>query len=146
MFEIKQIKPFDTYDLRLKVLSHDTFEDCMYKGDFEDNTLHIGAFKENEIIGVASFFCETHKELPPTKMYRLKGLAIDPKHRKQLRGQTLILFGENLLRQKETEIIWCTTKISNIQYYNHLGFFESDYVFNHPTKGLHILMYKNIER
>lgn len=146
MFEIKRIEAFETYPLRLKVLSHNSIDDCKYKGDFKQNTLHIGAFKENEIIGVASFFCEKHKELPPQKMYRLKGLAIDPNHQNQLRGQTLILFGENLLRQQDTEIIWCTTKISNIPYYHHLGFYESDYVFNHPNKGLHILMYKNIER
>lgn len=145
MFEIKQIGAEETYSLRMNVLSHETLADCYYKGDFDERSLHIGALKENEIIGVASFFPESHKQLPHKKMYRLKGLAIDPNHQNELRGQTLILFGENILRQNETELIWSTTKVSNINYYRHLGFQESDHVFNFPPKGLHILMYKQID-
>lgn len=144
MFEIKAIRADETYPLRLQVLSHTKLEDCYYKGDFDERALHVGALKENEIIGVASFFPEGHKYLAYKKMYRLRGLAIDPKHRNQLRGQTLILFGENMLRQNGTELIWSITKANNIPYYEHLGFEKTDYMYNDPTKGLHILMVKAI--
>ena len=144
MFEIKQISADETYALRLKVLPHEHIEDCYYKGDFDGRTIHVGAFKENEIFGVASFFPEQHKQLKGNRMYRLRGLAIDPSHQNQLRGQALILFGENLLRQYNTELIWAVTKVSNIQYYEHLGFEQTDYMFNDPMKGLRVLMSKSI--
>ncbi|MBD1380307.1 GNAT family N-acetyltransferase [Metabacillus arenae] len=145
MFEIKKIKAKDTYPLRMKVLSsNSTLEDCQYKGDLEESSLHVGAFAEDRVIGVASFFKQAHEKVHGKNMYRLRGIAIDPEHRNQLRGQTLVLFGENLLRQADTELVWCTTGINNIEYYQHLGFKESEHIYNNGDKGLYVLMYKHL--
>ncbi|WLR43019.1 GNAT family N-acetyltransferase [Bacillus carboniphilus] len=144
MFEIKTINANDTYELRKDVLNYPTIDECQYKGDLLEQTVHIGATKDEQIIGVASFYHETNKELKNRNMYRLKGLAIDPKHRNQLRGQTLLLFAENILRQKGVELIWCTTKLKNIDYYHHLGFKKVERLIQSPSKGLQVLMYKMI--
>jgi ribosomal protein S18 acetylase RimI-like enzyme len=145
MFEIKPIQAEHTYALRQKVLMPDySIEECGYQKDFDEDTLHIGAFKEEELIGTASFFKETHEKIKGKHAYRLRGLAIDPEHRNQLRGQTLLLLAENKLSQLEAETLWCTTLVNNVEYYQHLGFKETDFRFHVPSKGLNVLMVKSL--
>ncbi|MCM3598640.1 GNAT family N-acetyltransferase [Metabacillus idriensis] len=143
MFEIKQIEAEHTYALRQKVLMPDhSIDECGYTRDKKEETLHIGAFKEETLIGTASFFKETHEKMKQKNVYRLRGLAIDPEHRNQLRGQTLLLFAENKLTQLDAAMLWCTTSVKNVEYYQHLGFKETDHRFHLPSKGLNVLMVK----
>nr|WP_269448577.1 GNAT family N-acetyltransferase [Metabacillus kandeliae] len=121
-----------------------SLEDCRYLGDDHKETMHIGAFAKEQLVGTASFYKEHNAKLKGGNMYRLQGLAIDPEHRNELRGQTLILFGENLLAQKEIHILWCKTRASNLPYYEHLGFKDSGERYNHAEKGLQVLMVKHI--
>ncbi|AZB42212.1 GNAT family N-acetyltransferase [Bacillus sp. FJAT-42376] len=145
MFEIKPIQSSEAIPLRQQVISPDLpVEESKYTGDENKETIHIGAFAKEQLVGTASFYKEQHPELSGKSMYRLRGLAIDPEHRNELRGQTLILFGENLLAQHEIDVLWCTTKISNLPYYQHLGFRETGHTFNDGEKGLQVLMVKHI--
>lgn len=145
MFEIKQIEADHTYALRQKVLMPDhAIEECGYSRDKKKETIHIGAFKEDNLIGTASFFKEKHENVKEKNAYRLRGLAIDPDHRNQLRGQTLLLFAENKLTQLDAKLLWCTTSVNNVEYYEHLGFKATDHRFHLPSKGLNVLMTKSL--
>ncbi|MTH54596.1 GNAT family N-acetyltransferase [Bacillus mangrovi] len=145
MFEIKQIQSAEAILLRHRVISPDSpVDEARYSGDDLTGTIHIGAYAKDRLVGTASFFKEPHKKLSGENMYRLRGLAIDPAHRNELRGQTLILFGENLLAQNGIDLLWCTTKISNLPYYQHLGFQETSYTFNDGEKGIQVLLQKHM--
>ncbi|MBS2968232.1 GNAT family N-acetyltransferase [Metabacillus sp. KIGAM252] len=145
MFEIKPIQSMEAIPLRQMVISPDSpLEESKYTGDENEDTIHIGAFAKDQLVGAASFYKEQHAKLSGKSMYRLRGLAIDPGHRNELRGQTLILFGENLLAQNGIDVLWCTTKLSNLPYYQHLGFQETEHTFNEGEKGLQVLMVKHI--
>ncbi|MED1203870.1 GNAT family N-acetyltransferase [Heyndrickxia acidicola] len=144
MFELKKIYLSEAILLRQKViLPNSALEECKYAGDESKETIHVGAYAKGVLVGVASFYKEYNSKLKGKKMYRLKGLAIDPDHRNELRGQTLILFGENLLAQNEMDTLWCKTRASNLPYYQHLGFHETGETFNHKVKGLQVLMVKH---
>ncbi|MGD6818024.1 GNAT family N-acetyltransferase [Metabacillus sp. 84] len=145
MFEIKQIHSADAAALRQRVILPVTpLEECKYDGDENHETIHIGAYAQDQLVGAASFYQEQHTKIKGDGMYRLRGLAIDPDHRNELRGQTLILFGENLLAQLGISGLWCTTKASNKPYYEHLGFKEAGYTYNDRNKGLQVLMMKHL--
>ncbi|MFY4776533.1 GNAT family N-acetyltransferase [Metabacillus sp. RGM 3146] len=145
MFEIKRIDLREAISLRQKViLPGANFEECKYAGDDSKDTMHIGAFSKEQLVGTASFYKEHNSKLKGKNMYRLQGLAIDPEHRNELRGQTLILFGENLLAQNEIDVLWCKTRASNLPYYQHLGFHETGDTYNHKEKGLQVLMVKHL--
>ena len=41
--------------------------------DEDENTFHLGAFKDDQLIGIGSFYLESHPELPGNDQYTAKG-------------------------------------------------------------------------
>jgi len=73
MVVFKQINTEETYKLRLEVLK--TCEEYAYKyqGDFDKNTIHIGAFENNNLIGS---LMKTSNNSFKGKQMQLRGMAI----------------------------------------------------------------------
>ena len=56
-FLVKEIKPKDCYFVRHQVLwQHKSFDDCGIDIDDQAGAFHLGAYKDDELICVASFF------------------------------------------------------------------------------------------
>ena len=61
MVTIKLIHSKDTYSIRHKVLRpNQTINDCKYDSDEDENAFHLGAFKDDQLIGIGSFYLESH--------------------------------------------------------------------------------------
>ena len=50
MIEVKKITAIETYDIRLEVLRKNIPLPFEFKGDFDDDTFHLGAFKNGKLI------------------------------------------------------------------------------------------------
>jgi hypothetical protein len=60
MLEVRKIEPEMTYNLRYTVLRpHQTIEDSKYDADFDDYSLHVGAFYQGRLISVASLIVKS---------------------------------------------------------------------------------------
>lgn len=64
VFEIKIIPHKETISLRKKILRpNQSVQECLYPGDDNAQTFHLGMFRENEILlGIASFYLESRVE------------------------------------------------------------------------------------
>ena len=94
MVTIKLIHSEDTYSIRHKVLRpNQTINDCKYDSDEDEDTFHLGAFKDDQLISIGSFYLESHPELPGKDQYRLRGMATLKEFRNLQAGSKLIAEG-----------------------------------------------------
>ncbi|MEC3905491.1 GNAT family N-acetyltransferase [Tamlana sp. 2201CG12-4] len=144
-YQIKQISAEDTYDVRHPVLrSGKPIETCIFKGDNLETTIHLGIYYNGSIIGVCSFFYNSHKDISESNQYQLRGMAILKKYQGKGTGKTILSYGENLLKQKNINLIWCNAREVAVNFYKRNGYRTIGKSFNITDIGLHYVMSKPI--
>ncbi|MBC8586964.1 GNAT family N-acetyltransferase [Paratissierella segnis] len=145
MFEIKEITPEMTYDIRHRILRpHQTMNYCIYDTDKQDGSFHIGAFYMDKLISIVSFCIEDNPDFSIEKQYRLRAMATLPEFRKMGAGREIVNYGENIIKVKGYDILWCKGRTTVQGYYERLGFSPFGEVFDYPPIGPHIVMYKDL--
>lgn len=145
MFDIRLIDPEMTYSIRHKILRpNQTIEDCKFDTDYGNHAFHVGAFYEGKLISIASFCLENHPDFPIEKQYRLRAMATLNEYQKLGAGRSIVTFGENLIKEKDYNFIWCKGRVTAIDYYTKLGYKVHGEVFGYPPIGPHIIMYKDL--
>ncbi|WP_010094282.1 GNAT family N-acetyltransferase [Ornithinibacillus scapharcae] len=146
MLEVKRIKPEDTYHLRHTILRpSQPFEACKYDADYAEDTFHVGAFYQGNLITIASFYKEKHPDLLEDNQFRLRAMATDVAFRKLGAGRLVVSFAVEIVKQKNHTILWCNGRTSVQGYYERLGFQAHGEVFDLPPIGEHIVMVKRLE-
>ena len=114
MISFQRIPAKLTYGLRQQVLWPDSpIERVMVPEDHQ--ALHIGAFEEENLIGVGSFFFD----LPSV---RLRKLAVLPEKQGRGIGSNLIRFAASQPELQKADYIWCDAREDAIAFYQRLGF------------------------
>ena len=73
--EVLRIKANDTYAIRHKMLRPSgTLEDCIFQGDHDELTFHLGAFVDKKLVSVASFYFEKHPLFEQVYQYHRHGV------------------------------------------------------------------------
>ncbi|PFD44075.1 GNAT family N-acetyltransferase [Bacillus cereus] len=145
MIIVKNIEGSETYVLRQKILRpNQTLAGCKYPSDYETDTFHLGAFINDELISIASFSKEIYPDLPAGIHYRLRGMATLPEFRNNHAGSSLIQNAEQILQERQANMLWCNGRITVTDYYKRLGFQEHGEIFEIEPIGLHKVLYKKI--
>jgi predicted GNAT family N-acyltransferase len=145
MLIIEQIKPSDTYHMRHTILRpQQSLEDCMYEGDEAESTIHLGAFLDGKLISIGTFIQASHPELGGVLPYQLRGMATDPNNRRRKAGSTLMAHAEELLKQKNCDLLWFNARYNVKEYYIYMGFEEFGDIFENTPIGSHVVMYKRL--
>ena len=141
--EIKQIKPEETYEIRHKVLRpNESIEESKYEEDLFRTTFHLGAYLDEELISVASFYQEKNNYFEEESQYRLTGMATLQDHQGKGIGSDLLIHGENLLKKRNARLLWCNAKFPVSDYYKRFGLRERGKAFVIDSIGPHRVMYK----
>lgn len=144
--EVKQIDAKDTYDLRLKILRPNaTIEQCQYPGDTDDLTFHLGAFKDDKLVSVASFYMDNHPTIEADYQFRLRGMATLDDFRGEGMSSSLLRTAFPLIKKNHVNTIWCNARTSAIGFYKKVGFEQIGGEFDIEGIGPHVLMVKNLE-
>jgi GNAT superfamily N-acetyltransferase len=125
-------------------------EACVYPGDEEAHTGHLGVFvddgsEELALVGVASIFEENR---PGTLGggWRIRGMAVAPEHQGKGHGGALLTAClEHALRHGGVEV-WCNARKTAAEFYAHHGFEQEGEEFELPAIGPHFLMRRSLER
>ncbi|WP_028775415.1 GNAT family N-acetyltransferase [Shimazuella kribbensis] len=145
MLHIRQIPASETYKMRHIILRpNQLIEDCVYQGDEEETTVHLGAFWEGKLISIGSFLKASSSIFNDGLQYQLRGMATDPQYRRQKAGSTLMAEAEKMLRAKDVELLWCNARLGVKNYYNHLGFTQVGDRFEIEPIGPHVIMLKKL--
>ncbi|MFL0101852.1 GNAT family N-acetyltransferase [Tenacibaculum maritimum] len=143
MIEIKKIKASETYAIRIEVLRKGIELPFEFYGDFDENTFHIGAFKENELLGVATFM-EFENPLFRGSQYQLRGMAVLPLWRKRRIGAMILEKSLIILRDRTIRVLWCNARDNAAGFYKEQGFDLIGKAFEVKLIGTHFLMRKYV--
>lgn len=143
MIVIKQIKPVDTYTLRLEVLKTNKDYIYKYKGDFDEKTIHYGAFEEAKNIGIVTLM-ENGNALLNGKQMQLRGMAVVTETQSKGVGKELVKKAIETSIEKGVKTLWCNAREHIIDFYKKQGFKIKGERFYIEHVCFHYLMYKKI--
>jgi GNAT superfamily N-acetyltransferase len=142
---VKQIDAKDTYKIRNSMLREGFDEStCKFKGDNDDLTFHLGAFIDNKLASVASFYLHQHENFLQSYQYQLRGMATLPEFQKQGLSSALLKTAFPLIKRNNVDILWCNARTEAIGFYEKVGFETIGAEFDIATVGPHFLMSKDI--
>lgn len=144
--EVKQIDAKDTLELRHKILRpNGDLESCQYPGDNDELTFHLGAYEDDKLVSVASFYMDNHPQVPAEYQFRLRGMATDEDNRGQGMSSALLRTAFPLIKKNHVNTIWCNARTSAVGFYEKVGFKPIGEEFEIEGIGPHILMIKDLE-
>jgi len=121
---------------------HGTLADCIFKGDDDELTFHLGAFIEGKLVSVASFYFENKPEFETDHkhQYRLRGMATLPDNQGQGLSSALLKTAFPLIKGNQCSLLWCNARESAEGFYQKVGFRSHGDIFDIPLIGPHRLM------
>lgn len=160
--EIKVINAAQTYPVRHPELREGKpIESCAFDGDLNESTIHIGAYLNFELVGVASFMKQPtyfpaknddsmiqHKNNMPSQLceMQLRGMAVLKNHHKKGIGEAILSYGEQKLKEIGYHGIWMNARIKAVGFYGKLGYNIHGDIFEIQGVGAHFKMSKKIDK
>lgn len=140
--QVLRIKAIDTQLIRHKILRpHGTLEDCRFRGDDDELTFHLGAFVDNKLVSVASFYFERNEIFTDHPyQFKLRGMATLPEYQRLGLSQALLRTAFPVIKQNQCTLLWCNARVSAMGFYTKVGFKPTGEPFDVPQIGKHILM------
>lgn len=133
---IKFINAEQTFPLRRAVLRKNMpNEPHEFSGDFDNNTIHLGYYEGEEIIGVVTI-------IKNGKIAQLRGMAVADAHQGEGIGKKLVLEAENVLKKENFSRIWMNARENAVPFYEKLGYKIEGELFIIKPIGFHYLMAK----
>lgn len=117
-----------------------TLDDCIFQGDNDELTFHLGAFVDKKLVSVASFYFEKNEKFPDQNQYRLRGMATLPEFQGQGLSSALLRTAFPVIKQNQCTLLWCNAREKAIGFYENVGFKPHGELFSIPHIGKHILM------
>lgn len=142
---IRQISAEDTYPVRQEVLRPGRpLKECFFEGDLEQDTIHLGYYDRQKLVAVATYVVRKNDLFKTPHQYQLRGMAVLPSYRGKHLGKELLLEGEKLLKEKDSQILlWFNARETAIGFYEKFGYRTIGSAFMIPNVCMHVVMYKN---
>jgi len=151
--QVRLISGAETQFIRHKVLwpHRESVEVCTIDIDDNKDTIHLGAFIEDELVSIATFFKMKSDRLIDNKIYfehayRLRAMATLPQFEGKNAGRAILTFAMDHLREMNADAIWCNARAVALGFYEKLGFEMIDEWYEIPIIGPHKLMYISLKR
>lgn len=142
---IKFISSQDTLALRSPVL-RDGLDPklCSFEGDDDELSFHLGYFKNDILVCIASFHQQGREGFSGTA-YQLRGMATLTSFQGMGIGNQLVNFSIVYLRGLKVNYLWCNARKAAFRFYTGLGFEFISEEFEIPGIGPHKAMYVKIQ-
>ena len=143
MIEIRKIKAKETYPIRLEVLRKNIPLPLVFDGDLDDDTFHLGAFKDGVLIAVSSFM-KVNKSNFEGEQYQLRGMATLVEYRGLGAGKLMMQKAFSILNDLQIDCLWCNARVVAVKFYKKLGLETVGNLFEIKPVGNHYVMFKNL--
>jgi ribosomal protein S18 acetylase RimI-like enzyme len=94
-------------------------EESFYPPDELDETIHLAAYVNDEVVGTVTFFPEP---LDGEPAWRLRGMAVDRALQNSGIGSTIMHEMTRRLREHGVTLLWCNARTSALGFYRKQGF------------------------
>jgi ribosomal protein S18 acetylase RimI-like enzyme len=143
--EIRRIQTSETFPLRIEILRKGIAKDFQFVGDEAATTFHLGAFIQDECVGILSCMKKEHALWQVTDAYQLRGMAVQGKLQKSGVGKALVLESLRLLKERECKLVWCNARETAVGFYEKMHFKTIGSRFQIPKVGPHFVMFFILE-
>lgn len=134
----------NTYELRNQILRpNQTIDDCKYIGDLDEDSLHIGLFSENNLVGIGSIYNQDEQEKKVPGVWRIRGMAIIPEYQGKGLGSTVLKALIDYAESKNATKVWCNARTSAKSFYEKFQMQPEGKEFTIPPIGPHIVFSKH---
>ncbi|UKT64417.1 GNAT family N-acetyltransferase [Pedobacter mucosus] len=141
---VKFILPEEVLPLRSLVLRNNKpLIECVFEGDKNYDTFHLGYALKTQIRSVASLMRNDFFEGDGIG-YQLRGMATHPDFGGKGFGAALINFAVEYLQEYKTDYLWCNARSTAASFYEKLGFINTSPEFDIPGIGFHYEMKLNL--
>jgi len=145
MIQVKQITANECYAIRQQVLwQHKSVTECGITIDSQEGAFHLGAFLNDELVCIGSFFKQVNPQFNQANQYRLRAMATLPIAQKKGTAKSLLEFAVQKLKTKDQDLLWCDARLIATGFYSKLGFSTKGTSYEIPIIGTHYLMYKQM--
>lgn len=142
MVNIIPIKIEQTYPLRHAILRpNHPVEACYYLGDDAPTTRHLGAFLQDQLVGICSIYEASHPSLTHVEGLQLRAMATASSSRGLGIGQQLLNAVENYAQSKRKHL-WANARSHALGFYQQAGFEVIGDEFSIRDIGPHRLVVK----
>ncbi|HET9888737.1 MAG TPA: GNAT family N-acetyltransferase [bacterium] len=148
--EVRRITATDVLPLRRKVLRQGMPpETAIFPGDQEPETFHLGAFRQGDIVGVATFLVRPYPmDASRARGWQLRGMAVDPELQSHGVGSKMLdaaieILGPELRARDGVPvpaILWCKARIKAVDFYRRNGWVTVGEEFEIAPIGPHYHM------
>ena len=121
--KVRIITAAETWPLRLAVLRPGRLiEAAQFPGDDAHATRHFGAFRNENLLGIASLYLAEMPEQPGLSAFQLRGMATAPEVRGMGFGRALVDACITFTRENDAQLLWCNARVGAVGFYRKLGF------------------------
>jgi predicted GNAT family N-acyltransferase len=139
--EVRQVSAAETVPLRHAVLRPGRpVETALFAGDDLPSTTHFGAFRNGQLLCIASLFEAELPEEPGVGAIQLRGMATAADSQRTGLGRALVLGCVAFAREKRARLLWCNARVYASGFYSKLGFEIVGEEFDIPDVGPHYRM------
>lgn len=114
------------------------------KGDDDRDSFHLGVFDADKLLCIGSFIRHSNDYFQGTQ-FQLRGMATAAEAQGKGYGKLLLAEAEQLLKNKNIQILWCNARVSAHPFYLKMGYRIKGDVFEVPEVGKHFVMYKPLD-
>jgi ribosomal protein S18 acetylase RimI-like enzyme len=142
--EIRIIETEKTYPLRIEILRKGIARDYKFVGDEDKYTFHVGAFINDECVGIGSCMKKEHTLFKGENVYQLRGMAVKKDIQKKGIGKEIVLKTEEILKDRNCSLIWFNAREIAVGFYEKLGYKIIGEKFQIPKVGSHYVMFREL--
>jgi predicted GNAT family N-acyltransferase len=142
--EVRPVGPDDVRPLRHSILrAGQSWEDTAYPGDDDPATVHLGAFEDDRLVGIASLYREDRPGAAEGG-WRLRGMATSPDVRGRGGGRALLAACVAHVAANGGGEVWCNARTPAAGFYTAAGFAVLSEEFDIPGIGPHVVMSRDV--
>ncbi len=141
---IRRISTEEIRPLRHRILRPgQTYEETLYSGDDLDDTVHLGAFDGERLVGIASLYREDRPG-GPSGGWRLRGMATGAEVRGAGYGAGLLSACIEHVTASEGAELWCNARMPAVGFYRRAGLEVVGEEFDVTGIGPHVVMVRTL--
>jgi|TARA_B110000444_G_scaffold217994_1_gene217292 GNAT superfamily N-acetyltransferase len=143
---LKIVRSNELLEIRSKVLRNNTsHENCKFNGDNKKSSVHIGAYRNDQIVGGISIIKNNcnYKELK--NCYQLRGMCVLDNFQNNGIGNKILNEAEKQCKNLDINNIWMNARIKAAPFYLKSNYIDLGIRYEIKGIGLHGCLYKELK-
>ena len=143
---LKKVNSKNLLPVRSKVLrSNSSYEHCKFEGDERLDSIHIGAYKNNTIVGGVSIIKNISTKIDLVNCYQLRGMCVLDVYQKKGIGRKLLENAEKICKNLNVNYIWMNAREKSVDFYIKFNYICLEETYIIQGIGIHSFLYKKLK-